>query len=143
MQRLGASQEDRISNNTVETWLRRALTHQGFVLSAKREHGENGVDICVTKGQERWHIEVIGYKNRGSARSKDFYEVFFRAVSRLNDNAKHCVIAMPSRGGQGLPLRAKQHEVAWLRIAKAFPELEIWLVDPDDYKPTTWREWVR
>ena len=44
----------------------------------------------------------------------------------------------------GLPVRAQRHRVAWLRIADAFPELEIWLVNVDEhkYKSTTWREWA-
>jgi len=142
VQSLANANEVRISNNTVERWLRHKLTRQGFTLTPKRENGENGVDIQATNGQEAWRIEVIGYKSHGPARAKDFYEVFFRAVSRLNDGATHCVIALPCRAKNGLPQRAKHHRVAWLRIAEAFPELEIWLVDSDDYERRSWREWV-
>lgn len=40
---------------------------------------------------------------------------------------------------------ARQHRVAWTRIAQAFPELEIWLVDVEalDYQRTSWMEWLR
>ena len=90
------------------------------------------------------HIEAIGYKKAGPSRAKDFYEAFFRIVSRLNDGATQCVIALSHRAETGLPARAKQHRVAWLRIADAFPELEIWFVDTDKggYRRMTWREWA-
>ena len=80
----------------------------------------------------------------GPARAKDFNEGFFRAVSRLNDGATHCVLALSQRAEIGLPARAKQHRVAWIRIAEAFPELEVWLVDTEKqvYRSTTWLTWV-
>ena len=59
----------------------------------------------------------------------DFYQVFFRAVSRLNLGATKCVMAMPNEFGRGLTSRVNQHRVAWIRIGEVFPELEIWLVD--------------
>ena len=94
----------------------------------------------ATKHGEAFHIEVIGYKSSGPARAKDFYEVFFRAVSRLNDGATHCVIALPKQFETGLPQRAKQHRIAWKRIGDAFPELEIWVIDVENktYKKTDW-----
>ncbi len=55
--------------------------------------------------------------------------MFFRAISRLNEGTTHCVIAIPKQAMRGFPLRAKQHRIAWKRIEKAFPELEILLVD--------------
>ncbi|MCH8907529.1 MAG: hypothetical protein IH840_10605 [Candidatus Heimdallarchaeota archaeon] len=97
-----------------------------------------------SKNNEDLHIEVIGYKKTGPARAKDFYEIFFRAVSRLNNGAQNCVIALPKQFGVGLPARAGQHRVAWERIGEAFPELEIWLVDVDkgSYKKTSWVYWL-
>ncbi len=99
----------------------------------------------ATKDRETFHIEVIGYKSSGPARARDFYEVFFRAVSRLNDGAKHCVIALPKQAERGLPQRAKQHKIAWKRIGDAFPELEIWLIDVEKktYKKTRWKSWLK
>ena len=47
------------------------------------------------------------FKESTPARAKDFYESFFRAVSRLHHGATHCVIALPARFGKGLPQRAK------------------------------------
>jgi len=134
-----------IKNKDAEACLRELLEVQGYKLNVPRTHGETGVDILVTKDDEEWHIEVIGYKSSGPARAKDFYEAFFRAVSRLNDDATHCVIALPIRARVGLPARARQHRVAWTRISEAFPELEIWLVDVEnrDYQRTSWIEWLR
>ena len=96
------------------------------------------------KGETAYYIEVIGYKETGPARAKDFYEGFFRVVSRLNDEAKHLVLALSHKSETGLPARAKQHRVAWKRLAEAFPELEIWIINTDKgtYKKTSWRVWA-
>lgn len=133
-----------IKNSECESCLRELLIDDGFKLSPQRASGETGVDILAFKNNEDWHIEVIGYKKSGPARAKDFYEVFFRAVSRLNDGAQNCVIALPKQFGVGLPARAGHHRVAWERIGKAFPELEFWLVDVDkgSYEKTSWGYWL-
>ena len=135
---------DRIPSSAIEECLRGLLSKEGFALSATKSHGETGVDIKATKGPEAYFIEVIGYKPAGPARAKDFFESFFRAISRLNDGAKHCVIAWSNRGAAGLPARARQHREAWARISRAFPELEIWLVDTENrrYEKTSWGEWL-
>ena len=134
-----------IKNEDIEKSLRKRLEDEGYTLSKLRNWGETGVDILATKDGETFHIEVIGYKSSGPARAKDFYEVFFRAVSRLNDGATHCVIALPNLFEKGLPQRVKQHEIAWKRIGDVFPELEIWLIDVENktYKKTGWMSWLK
>ena len=132
-----------VKSEDVEKSLRERLEDEGYTLSKQRNWGETGVDILATNDRETFHIEVIGYKSSGPARAKDFYEVFFRAVSRLNDDASHCVIALPKQFEIGLPQRAKQHGIAWKRIGDAFPELEIWLIDVENktYKKAEWESW--
>ena len=135
-----------ISNSLAEYTLRNCLEKEGYKLSPKRGHGELGVDIVATKDDEDFHIEVIGFKDKGPTRAKDFYEVFFRAISRLKDGAQYCVIALPDRFKRGLPQRARQYGIAWRRVGEAFPELEIWLIKCDEqisYKRTTWAEWLK
>ena len=133
-----------VSNEDTEVCLRELLRKEGYALSRRRVHGETGVDVLATKDGEESHIEVIGYKSSPPARAKDFYESFFRAVSRLNDGATHCVIALPAQFGRGLHTRAAQHREAWKRIGHAFPELEIWLVDVENtkYQGTAWARWL-
>lgn len=133
-----------VSNAEVEKCLRGILKGEGFSLTPQRSHGQTGVDVIATRGNETYHIESVGYKAKGPARAKDFYEGFFRVMSRLNDGATHCILALSHKAETGLPARAKQHRVAWLRIADAFPELGIWLVDTEarTYRRTTWREWA-
>jgi len=133
-----------VTNSAVEDCLRTLLLAEGYSLTPKRACGQTGVDIVAKKGDESFHIECIGYKESGPARAKDFYESFFRCVSRLNDDATHCVIGLSHRAEIGLPARAKQHRVAWLRLAIAFPELQIWLVNTDtrSYRRATWKEWA-
>lgn len=133
-----------ISNADVEATLRSILAAEGLHLSPRRSNGQTGVDIIATSATQSWHIECIGYKSSGSARAKDFYESFFRIVSRLNDGANHLVLALAKRAEVGLPARARQHKIAWERIAVTFPELEIWLVDTEARAVAKrgWREWL-
>lgn len=132
------------SSVDTEKCLRSILSSKGFTLSPERVNGETGVDIIAVREQETFHIEVIGFKSSPPARSKDFYESFFRAISRLKDGANCCVIALPKRFERGLPARARQYGLAWERIGTNFPELQIWLVDTEcrAYEPTSWNQWL-
>lgn len=123
--------------------LREVLAADGYALTPLRANGETGVDIVATRNHEAIHIECIGYKSHPPARAKDFYESFFRIVSRLNDGASRLVIALAAQSRAGLPARARQHREAWARLARAFPELEIWLVDTTAKSVShhTWAEW--
>jgi hypothetical protein len=133
-----------VANHDVEAALRRSLEAEGYSLSPPRLDGETGVDILATKAEERLHIEVIGFKASPPARSKDFYEVFFRAISRLNQGATRIVIALPERFSRGLHQRASVYGPAWHRLGTAFPELELWLVNHEQpsYRRATWTEWL-
>ena len=134
-----------ISNSETERCLRVCLKAQGYRLSTPRKNGETGVDLTAQKGNERHFIEVIGFTKFPPARSRAFYEIFFRAISRIKDGPKSIVIALPERFGDGLNKRASHYGEAWRRIGKAFPELEIWLVNceqPPSYRRTTWNSWL-
>jgi hypothetical protein len=133
-----------ISNEDTERCLRTVLIGEGYNLSNRRSHGETGVDIIASKGTEELYIEVISYKSSGPARAKDFYECFFRTISRIKDGAQCCVMAMPILAKRGLPARARQYGVAWKRIGDTFPELEIWLVDVENrfYRRFKWNDWI-
>jgi len=132
-----------ISSDSVENCLRKILLTEGYSLSRKRQYGETGVDILAKKDKEIFHIEVIGYKSSPPRRSMEFYQVFFRAISRLEDQSSHCVLALPVQFRVGLPQRVNQYRTAWNRIAKAFPELEIWLINVEvsTYQRTKWSDW--
>ena len=134
-----------ITNIETENCLRELLKKEGYKLRSKGGLSKLGSDIKATKDNEDLYIEVIGFEEQGLERVKDFYEAFFQAVSRLNNkDCKHCIIAMPERVRKSLPIRAKIYKVAWERIAKAFPELEIWLVDVENrkYQKTSWVYWL-
>jgi len=133
-----------VKNEDVEKTLRELLRADGYQLSKAKAYGQTGVDMLTSKEGETIHIEVIGYKSSRSTQAKDFFEVFFRAVSRLDDGATHCVIALANQSEVGLPARANHYKVAWERIGKTFPELEIWIVDVANkkYKRTSWIQWL-
>ena len=115
--------EDR--NHDTENCLRTILSNEGYQLSPMRNHGETGVDIIAKKDNQKLHIEVIGYKRHGSTRAKDFYEVFFRSISRLKDGAIRCVIAMPSlAGGEVFLLELINMELHGNGSAKRFRKLK-------------------
>jgi hypothetical protein len=132
-----------VTNQATESTLRSLLEDEGFTLSTARNNGETGVDILATRKRTKLFIEVIGHKSSPPARSKDFYESFFRAISRIKDGAQKCVIALPSLAGRGLPARARHYGDAWTRIGTSFPELQIWLVDTTNstYTKTQWNDW--
>ena len=131
-------------SSATEKTLRSLLTREGYHLSKTRLNGETGVDILATRSNRDIHVEVIGFKSSPPARSRDFMQSFFRAVSRIKDGASRCVIALPSRWKNGLPQRARQYGSAWRRIGRAFPELEIWLVDSAErtYSESKWNDWL-
>src|SRR5438045_3159463 len=116
-----------VTNAQAENVVRLWLNTNGYRLSRRRAQGENGVDIIARRGDDVLYIEVIGYSAKPSKRARDFFEAFFRAISRLRDGAGSCIIAMPREYGRGLWRRAAQYDVAWRRIGIAFPELSIWL----------------
>jgi hypothetical protein len=133
-----------ITNRQVEGCLRDCLRREGFELTQSKGNGETGVDLIATKGRRHAYIEVIGFRSQPPTRSRDFFEIFFRAISRLEDGAKEIVVALPARFGEGLPSRAKHYGEAWRRIGAAFPELRIWLVNPKEntYRETKWSDWL-
>lgn len=132
------------TSEQVESYLRPMLESQGYGLSAPLLSGHTGADIIAKKSGDALFIEAIGYKEDPAARSKDFYEVFFRAVSRIKDGATQCVVALPAQFGVGMQQRVNQYGVAWERLGDSFPELSIWLVDTDGGSHTEhdWNEWV-
>ena len=132
------------TSEQVEEYLRSTLSEAGFDLTPPRENGETGADIIAKKGDQSLFFEAIGYKSSPPARSKDFYEVFFRAISRLRKGATKCIIALPAQFGVGMPQRAAQYGIAWERLGNSFPELSIWLVDTNAGSHTehAWNEWA-
>ena len=138
--------EEKTKNEDVEKNLRKILKTEGYkLLNKPKKYGETGVNILAEKNRKVFHIEVIGYSSSPPKRSRDFYEVFFRVISRLNDNAKHLIIALPKKFNEGFPQRVKQYRVAWEKIGDAFSELEFWFVDVENntYEKRKWRDCLK
>lgn len=134
----------KVENEDTERCLRDILILEGYELDIPKINGQNGVDIMAKKDNETLYIEVIGYPSNPQKRARDFFQNFFRTISRINEGATNCIFAIPKQAELGLPLRAKQYGIAWKRIGKAFPELNIWLIDVDNqkYEKTGWAEWL-
>ena len=133
-----------VANAAVENCLRACLSSEGYDLSRRRGQGETGVDIIACKNGKTFHIEVIGYKKQPPLRSKDFFEGFFRTLSRLKENPRNCIFAMSHLYGRGLRQRVRHYGVGWARIGNAFPELQISLVNTEEkiYTTHSWGEWL-
>src|SRR4030043_898753 len=106
-----------VPNRRIEDVLRKLLIPEGYRLSKPKASGETGTDIVAEKRGTRHHIEVITYKRSRPARARDFFQVFFRAISRIKEGANSCVIAMPKEAGRGLPRRASQYVESWSRLS--------------------------
>jgi hypothetical protein len=129
-----------------ENCLREILKKEGYSLNNKKGLARLGPDIKAVRDKEDWYIEVTGSEKSGRRRVEDFYHAFFRSISRLNNKeCKHIVIAVPEILRKILPIRARVYKIAWKRIAEAFPELEIWLVDTANkkYQTTSWSYWLK
>lgn len=135
--------KESVANDAVVNALRIGLQKQGYQLSPKRPFGAQGVDVVAKKDGEMVVAEVIGYKSSGPARRSDFAVAFWAAIGRVDDYPdSKVVIALPSQFGRGLGARLDSHRSAWERIGRAFPELEIWLVDvlSQEYTRYSWMQ---
>jgi len=133
-----------VKGEQVESVLRKLLPQRGYkLLNKPRTRGETGADIIAQKSGMEVFIECIGFQKVPPVRSKQFYEGFFRAISRLKNGATRCVLALPIRFKDGMDRRAKHYGEAWKRIGNAFPELEIWFVDikQNVYEEHKWNNW--
>jgi hypothetical protein len=114
----------------VEQVVRRYLEDRGSHLSSPKKSGETGPDIVAKSGKSTWFVEVIGFQEKPWIRSREFYEAFFRIISRDRGNpTDSLVLALPKRFKAGMRQRTKQYPVAWEKLGKAFPNLSIWYVD--------------
>ena len=114
----------------VEQVIRRYLEGKGCMLSYPKKSGETGVDIIATCGDSTWLVEVIGFQSHPPTRSREFYEAFFRIISRDKGNPDDILaISLPKRFKDGMRQRKKQYSVAWSKLGKAFPSLKLWYVD--------------
>lgn len=133
-----------VTGEEVELVLRKLLPMQEFkLLNKPRKNGETGADIIALKNNNCLYIECIGFQQLPPLRSKQFYEVFFRAISRLQNSKDGCVMALPLQFKNGMNARAKHYGKAWQRIGCAFPELELWFVDVKNtlYEKYKWNDW--
>jgi hypothetical protein len=121
-----------MTNKETTTLIREILSREKFTLSEEqKQNGQTGVDIIATKNGESFYIEVIGYKERPPARSKDFYESIFRSLSRLDQGAKHCIVALPNKFTKGMSQRINNGKEFYKRLFEEFHELEFWFISED------------
>jgi hypothetical protein len=134
-----------ITKTEVKNCLEELLENEGYAIRKKIGLFQLGPDIKASKDDKNWYIEVIGSEGSRREMVNDFYAVFFRAVSRLNNkDCHHCIITVPEILSKFLYIRARIYRVAWERIAENFPELEIWTVDTKNktYRRTSHTYWL-
>jgi len=116
----------------VEEVIRIYLESKKCTLSPPKKQGQTGPDIIAKHGKSTWFVEVIGFQGVPSIRSREFYEAFFRIISRDRDNPDDTlVLALPMRFKDGMRQRKQQYPVAWDKLGKAFPNLRIWYADTE------------
>jgi hypothetical protein len=121
-----------IASSQVEQVVRTHLEIMGCQLSAPRKRGETGPDIIAELGKSTWFIEIIGFQETPPIRSREFYEAFFRVISRDSDDPNHTlVLGLPERFKRGMRQRMLQYPTAWGKLGIAFPNLKIWYVDTE------------
>ena len=114
----------------VEQVIRRYLEGKRCTLSPPKKRGQTGADITARHGKSTWFVEVVGFQSHPPTRSREFYEAFFRVISRDRDNLDDVlVLGLPKRFKNGMRQRKQQYPAAWEKIGKAFPNLRIWYVD--------------
>jgi hypothetical protein len=122
-------------SSEVEQVVREYLERNGYTLSTPRKHGENGPDIKAIKDAFTWFVEIIGFQEVPPVRSREFYEAFFRIISRDRNNPNDIlVLALPKRFKNGMRQRMQQYPAAWSKLGKAFPNLNIWYIDIEHSK---------
>ncbi|MDO8734005.1 MAG: hypothetical protein Q7K21_02455, partial [Elusimicrobiota bacterium] len=95
-----------ITSHEVESAVRKYLKGKHYKISPSRKHGETGADIVATKGQTKLFIEVIGYNTKPPIKSREFYESFFRIISRDENDKEHkLIIALPIKFLNGMKQR--------------------------------------
>ena len=132
-------------NTDIENCLRELLKNEGYSLKSKKGLAMLGPDIKAAKGGKAIYIEIADLEDLPLERSSRFCQVFFQAVSRLNNkDCSKIVIAVPEKSKKLLSVKARIYKVAWERISKTFPELEVWLVNTEknSYRKTAWDSWL-
>jgi len=112
--------------------IRRYLRGKGYTLSQPKKHGQTGVDITATRGESTLFMEVIGFQDHPPTRSREFYECFFRVISRDGGNPSDVLaMGLPRWFKDGMRQRKRNYSVAWEKLGRAFPNLKIWYVDTE------------
>jgi len=125
----------------VEQVIRRYLEGKGCTLSPRKKRGQTGADIIARYDKSTWFVEVIGFQSHPPTRSREFYEAFFRVVSRDRGNPDDIlIVGLPKRFKDGMRQRKQQYPVAWEKLGKAFPNLRLWYVgtEQDTLEEYSW-----
>lgn len=122
-----------VEAKAVERAIHRYLEAKGYVLSPGKRHGQTGPDIMAKHNMSTFFVEVIGFREIPSMRSREFYEAFFPVISRDRDNPANdvLVLALPKRFQDGTGQRKQQYTIAWEKLGKTFSNLWLWYVDTE------------
>ncbi|MCK4593626.1 hypothetical protein KAU45_03930, partial [bacterium] len=88
--------------------------------------GVTGPDATAEKDGKGHAFECIGYSNKGSKRSRDFYNAIWQVLGRL-DNYDVVVLCLPRRFQLGMKTRIENRRSGWKALGDAFKErLYLW-----------------
>jgi len=121
-----------VEAEAVEQVIRRYLEGKGYALSPRKKRGQTGADIIARYDKSTLFVEVIGFQSKPPTRSREFYEAFFRVISRDRGNPDDIlIVGLPMRFKDGMRQRKQQYPVAWEKLGKAFPNIRLWYVDTE------------
>jgi len=98
-----------LSEDTVKMHLKKWLTINGWKVQVAWGHAQ-GIDICATRGNKRWVIEVKGEGTRPAMRVNYFLAILGETLQRMDDPGSDYSIALPD---------LQQFRNLWVR----FPQL--------------------
>ena len=122
-----------VEAEAVEKVIREYLEAKGYKLSPPKRRGQTGPDIVARHNKSTYFVEIIGFQEVPSIRSREFYEAFFRVISRDRDNPADdvLVLGLPKRFKDGMRQRKQQYSIAWEKLGKTFSNLWLWYVDTE------------
>ena len=122
---------NKVTNEETTESLEKFLRKDKFTnIKRAKGNGTTGVDVEAKKDNQTYYFEVIGYSDKPPKRSKDFFQVFFRAISRLkkDETNSFVIIVLPEYFKRGMKVRVENYGDSWERLGNAFPELYVWFV---------------
>jgi hypothetical protein len=141
-----------VTQQQVLKWFDGRFPRKMQILPKRKGNNDNcGPDRTLKRNGKMYCFEAIAFSHRtASGRLKkwknqaDFWKAFSQAISRFNPQSEWdvpdvSVILLPWQFSVGWQERVDRlGKDIWMRIARAFPELEVWFISHTKYRRFSW-----